>query len=65
MAQPLQNVEIDPGIAADLLPLAAEHDPHRKAGIEQMAGDHVAVAAVVARSAEDADLGSATPASFC
>ena len=43
-----QNLQVDPGITAHLLPGPQEENGHRDAGVGQVAGHHETVAAVVA-----------------
>ena len=51
----LAGVEVDLGVALDLVALADERDDDVGAAVGQVARDHEAVAAVVARAAEDDD----------
>ena len=43
-----QDIQVDPGVTAHLLPLTQEQHDHRDAGVRQVAGHHKPVAAVVA-----------------
>ena len=51
-----EYVEIDFGVAPDFVDVAANHDCYGKARVEEVPCDDEAVAAIVAGSAENADL---------
>jgi hypothetical protein len=48
-----EDVQVDPGIAGDLLPAGKQEDKDRDPGVGEIAGHHAAVAAIVAPAGQD------------